>query len=72
VNNTKRIYINGLEDVAVTTNPGNIGSTSHNTYIGAKANAGNTAQEARFTGMLDEVRIYNRALSDGEILYLAD
>jgi hypothetical protein len=72
VNNTKRIYINGVEDTVVDTNPGTIGATTHNTYIGARANSGNTAQETRFTGMIDEVRIYNRPLSDGEVLFLAD
>jgi len=71
-NNTKSIYINGVEDTVVATNPGTIGVTTHNTYIGARANAGNTAQEARFTGMLDEVRIYNRALTPGEVEFLAD
>ncbi len=72
VNNTKRIHINGGEDTVVTTNPGTISATTHNTYIGARANDGNTAPEAYFTGMFDEIRIYNRALSDGEVLYLAD
>jgi hypothetical protein len=72
VNNTKRIYINGVEDTMVDTNPGTIGATTHNTYIGARANSGNTGQDARFTGMIDEVRIYDRVLSDGEVLFLAD
>lgn len=73
VNNTKRIYINGVEDAMVTTDPNTtIGPTTHNTYIGARANAGNTAQETRFTGMLDEVRIYNKALTPGEVEFLSD
>ena len=72
VNNTKRIYINGVEDTAVDTDPGTIGATTHNSYIGARANAGNTAQEARFTGMIDEVRIYNQVLTPGEVEFLSD
>jgi hypothetical protein len=72
LNNTKRIYINGMEDVMVTTNPGTIGATTHNTYIGARANAVNSSQEARFTGMLDEIRLYNRALTAGEVEFLSD
>jgi len=72
VDNTKRIYINGVEDTVVDTDPGTIGATTHNTYIGARANAGNTAQEARFTGMIDEIRIYNRVLTPGEVEFLSD
>jgi hypothetical protein len=72
VNNTKRIYINGVEDTVVDTNPGTIGATTHNTYIGARANSGNTAQETRFTGMIDEVRIYNQMLTPGEVEFLSD
>ncbi len=72
VNNTKRIYINGAEDTMVTTNPGTIGETTHNTYIGARANAGNSSRETYFTGMLDEIRIYSRALTPGEVEFLAD
>ena len=47
-----------------------IAPTTHNTYLGGRANGGNTGVEAFFTGDLDEVRIYNKALSDGEIRYL--
>jgi hypothetical protein len=72
VNNTKRIYVNGVEDTVVDTNPGTIGATTHNTYIGARANAGNTSQESRFTGMIDEVRIFNRPLTAGEVEFLSD
>jgi hypothetical protein len=72
VNNTKHIYINGAEDTVVDTDPGTIRATTHNTYIGARANASNTSQEARFTGMIDEVRIYNRVLTPGEVEFLSD
>jgi hypothetical protein len=70
-NNTKRIYINGREDVVVSTTPGTIPAANHNVYIGARANSANTGQEGFFTGMLDEVRVYTRALSDAEIGGLA-
>ncbi len=72
VANIKRIYLNGLRDAEVTTTAGaRIAATTHNTYIGARANAGNTGTEGGFIGMLDEIRVFNRALSAGEVEYLS-
>ncbi len=70
--NTKRIYVNGVQDAFAATNPGKVPATTHNTYIGARANSGNTGREGYFTGMLDEVRIYGRALSAGEVEFLSN
>jgi hypothetical protein len=71
--NTKRIYINGAEDaVAATTAGGSIVATTMNTYVAARANSGNTGPETFFAGSLDEIRIYNRALSAGEVEYLSN
>jgi hypothetical protein len=70
--NTKAIYVNGTQDRIVTTNAGaKVAATTHNTYIGARAVSANTGPEAFFTGLLDDVRIYNRVLSEAEIRYLA-
>ena len=70
--NTKTIYINGIQDRVVTTTAGaHVAATTHNTYIGARANSGNTGQEALFTGLLDEIRVYNRALTAGEADFLS-
>ena len=71
---TKSIYMNGLLDrtVSLTGTSKVIGATTHNTYIGARANSGNTGRESYFTGMIDEVRMYNRALSAGEAAFLGD
>jgi hypothetical protein len=69
--NTKRIYVNGVEDAFVATTSGNLAATTHNTYIGCRANPGNTGREAYFTGMLDEIKIYDIALTPGEVLKLA-
>jgi hypothetical protein len=71
---TKTIYFDGVLNKTVNTNATNtkIAATTHNTYIGARANSGNTGQEGFFAGMLDQIRIYNRALSAGEAVYLAD
>jgi hypothetical protein len=71
--NVKVIYINGMQDTVTATVPGAaIATTTHDTYVGARANSGNTGPEAFFTGLLDEIHIYDRALSAGEVEYLAD
>jgi hypothetical protein len=71
---TKTIYFNGTvnRSINLTGTVKAIPATTHNTYIGARADSGNTGQEGLFAGMIDEVRIYNRALSAGEAVYLAD
>ena len=62
-----RIYIDGgLGDV--TPHVGTIEVRTNNLFIGANSEA-----NTRFyNGAIDDVRIYNRALSAGEVLYLAD
>ncbi len=62
-NNTKTLYFNGGIVGENVTNPGTVNPTTHNTYIGARANGGNTGPEAFFDGLLDDVRFYSRALS---------
>jgi hypothetical protein len=70
---TKTIYLNGVESGAGTTTPGSsIKASTHKTYIGARANIDNTGPEAYFNGALDEIRLYNRALSASEAEYLSD
>jgi hypothetical protein len=71
---TKSIYIDGALDRAVNLNSTvtKIAATTHNTYIGARATSDNTGQESFFTGMLDQILIYDRALSAGEAEFLAD
>jgi hypothetical protein len=72
VANTKTIYINGSVDTIGTTTAGKtIAPTTHNASIGARANGGNNGWEGQFNGMLDDVRLYNRVLSEGEVRYLA-
>jgi hypothetical protein len=72
--NTKTLYINGLQDSVVTTTVGaHITATTLNTYIGARALADNTGPDTTtfFTGLLDEIRVYNRALTAGEADFLS-
>jgi hypothetical protein len=69
----KCIYVNGALDTEVATDADTaIEATTHNTYIGARATSDNSAQEGYFTGLLDEVRLFNRALSAGEVEFLSD
>ena len=72
-NARKLIYINveadavgNYLDPAATLVP-----AAHNVYIGARANADNSAPESFFNGAIDEVKVYERALSATEVLYLA-
>ena len=65
--NQLRLYVDGglvdsedyLGSINSTTNPVNIGRNSQQTT-------------RLYEGAIDDVKIYNRALSAGEILYLAD
>ena len=70
---TKSIYIDGALDktVNMTGDVTQIPATTHNTYIGARANSDNTGREGFFKGMLDQIMLYDRALSAGEAKFLA-
>ena len=59
-----KVYINGFE-VGTMTDPGELKMTdSNNVFIGCGPNAGYGFSD----GIIDEVRIWNRALDEGEIL----
>ena len=47
-----------------------VNPTTHNTYVGARANGGNTGPEAFFDGLLDDVRFYDKALTDADVAAL--
>ena len=68
-----RIYIDGVLEGSDT--PAETyslaGTKQHNAYIGAITDHTNNVLYKLFSGLLDDVRIYNKALSDGEILWLA-
>ncbi|MDH7600160.1 MAG: discoidin domain-containing protein [Sedimentisphaerales bacterium] len=66
-NNLKYIYFNGVENAKWQTNPGKVTAATQRLYIGARSNAANTGPEGLFTGILDDVRFYNHALSPEEI-----
>ena len=67
--NNPRMFINGVEDtVSILNTPsGTVGNDNANLLvIGAESNAGDNP----FTGLIDDVRIYNRAMSASEIRML--
>ncbi|MFH1790264.1 MAG: LamG-like jellyroll fold domain-containing protein [bacterium] len=59
----KRIYINGLPDKSSTAVSGNIAQNSNDLYIGDDGTA-----SRKFDGILDEITVFNRALSSDEVL----
>jgi len=70
--NKKFIYFNGVKDQEANTNAGfRMTGSEHDTYIGARSNSANTLPEGSFTGLIDEVRLYSRALSAAEVTALA-
>jgi len=68
-----RIYIDGqLEGTNTVPATYDLAGTSqHNAYIGASTNHTNATLYKLFSGLIDDVRVYNRALSQAEILWLA-
>jgi len=62
-----RLYVDGVDDGSVLTS-GAISKNVYRVYIGA--NAQRTGRE--WNGLIDDVRIYSRALSEAEVGYLAD
>ncbi|WP_194974087.1 LamG-like jellyroll fold domain-containing protein [Aquiflexum lacus] len=59
-----KIFINGMEDASETYQPFNIGTTSGVLVIGASGSI------QRWTGEMDDLRLYNRSLTENEILKL--
>ncbi len=71
-NQRKRIYLNGSQDNNGGIKEGaSMPSSDHMTYIGARSRGDNAGPENHFTGMIDEVRLYSRALDVTEIEGLA-
>jgi hypothetical protein len=56
-----KIYLNGKEDAS--------GTNTLNAYVYTSTNIGRTSYPEWFNGSIDEVRIYNRALSVEEVRY---
>ena len=67
LNNEKRLYIDGILELSAT-DTDSIGGPSNILYIGRSFAEGWTN---RFLGIIDDVRVYNRVLSDAEIQEVA-
>jgi len=63
-----RIYINGVLDMTPVAKSGNIVSTTENVTIGTDLQV--NPESENWQGLLDEVRIYNRALTANEVSQL--
>jgi hypothetical protein len=62
-------FLEGTEPVAADYNLS--GTSQHNAYIGAMTDNRDASIYKTFIGLIDEVRVYNRALSEAEIFGLA-
>jgi len=71
--NAIRIFIDGqLEGTATAAEGYDLsGTTQHNAYIGAITNNGTGSLYKQYGGLIDEVKVFGRALSVEEILWLA-
>ncbi len=69
---TALVYVDGMLDITLTLPDGYdlSGTTQYNAYIGAVTDnrdpTGNTLEKL-YTGLIDDVRVYNHALSEAEI-----
>ena len=68
-----RIYIDGQLEATETADPAYdlSGTSQHNAYIGAVTNNSSSSLYKLLDGSVDEVSIYNRALSAEELLWMA-
>jgi beta-lactamase regulating signal transducer with metallopeptidase domain len=79
VGDTLRLYIDGVEDQGVTTHGESTlpatydlsGTSQHNAYIGAVTDHRDGSLYKFFAGTIDDVRIYDLALSEAEIAAIA-
>ena len=62
-----RLYVNG-QQAGSTTPPATLVNTPHEVSIGARKNANSSNYDLNFDGLIDEVAIYDRALSAAEVL----
>ncbi len=60
-------YVNGASAQTITGTANGNANTDDPLYIGASTPLGSSALQEVFSGSIDEVRIYNRALSAGEV-----
>jgi hypothetical protein len=72
-NSVKKVYFDSmLIQASATPADKSLSPSTTNASLGARAKADNSGFESLFNGMLDDVRFYNKALSDEEVRFLAD
>jgi hypothetical protein len=72
-NGSVKIYVDGLLDASGTIPTAyNLTNASQKTYIGAQENWYYKTMNAYFTGTIDDVKVYNKALSDVEVKKVYD
>jgi len=71
-NKNMTVYVNGTEDESDIFPAGGIGDLTASLYIGKTGYWSGYPDDRYFSGVIDEVKIYNRALTDSEVydLYL--
>ena len=67
--NGARIYLDGRLD-GTNADKNGIDVDTYNVWIGGNAEPMSYKPGRYFDGMIDEVRVYNRALSEGEVVFL--
>jgi hypothetical protein len=66
-NDTTRIYVDGIKKSTHWVTPASLGSGTDGLYIGANYNGTGGSFPFWFKGIMDDIRLYNRALPDTEI-----
>jgi hypothetical protein len=69
-NGARTVYQNGEVDLSIG-DGGSVAGCMHDVYIGGRANGGNTGPEAFFDGDIDDIAIYDYALTQGQVAGLA-
>jgi len=67
---TQQLFVNGVLDNANTLNSGNIPTCSFGNYLGAIFQGPSSIMGEFYNGKIDDVRFYNRVLTDSEIQQL--
>lgn len=70
LNNERKLYIDGILDVS-STDTASIGGSTNNLLIARSFRPDNESFNEHFMGIIDDVRIYSRVLSDAEIQEVA-
>jgi len=66
----RNIYVNGILKSSPLTTGGSIGSSTDSISIGS--DIFDVSPTGRFTGLMDDIRLYNRVLTDSEIVHYGD